>query len=67
MTTSKSHFEQLLPKIYANSFRNNNQKVGIDCLKTKSNRNKFECKSCGCTDFYVLDYQNSSFKMLSSL
>ena len=67
MTTSKSHFEQLLSKIYANSFRKNNQKVFIDCLKTKSNRNKFECKNCGCIDFYVLHYQNLSFKMLSSL
>ena len=67
MTTSKSHFEQLLSKIYANSFRKNNQKVCIDCLKPRSNKNKFECKNCGCTEFYVLDYQNSSFVMLSSL
>ena len=71
MTTSKSHFEQLLKqqlsKIYANRFRKNNQKACIDCLKPKSNKNKFECKSCGCADFYVLDYQNSSFKILSSL
>ena len=27
----------------------------------------FECKNCGCTDFYVLDYQNSSFEILASL
>ena len=67
MTTSKSHFEQLLSKIYANSFRKNNQKVCIDCLKPRSNKNKFECKNCGCTEFYVLDYQNSSFVILSSL
>ena len=67
MTTSKSHFEQLLSKIYANSFRKNNQKVCIDCLKPRSNKNKFECKNCGCTEFYVLDYQNSSFEILSSL
>ena len=33
MTTSKSHFEQLLSKIYAKSFCKNNQKVCIDCLK----------------------------------
>ena len=67
MTTSKSHFEQLLSKIYANSFRKNNQKVCIDCLKPRSNKNKFERKNCGCTVFYVLDYQNSSFEILSSM
>ena len=67
MTTSNSYFEQLLSKIYANSFLKNNQKVCIDCLKPISNKNKFECKNCGCTKFYVLDYQNSSFKILSSL
>ena len=67
MATSKSRFEQILFEIYAKSFHNNNQKVCIDCLKPRSNKNKFECKNCGCTDFYVLDYQNSSFKILSSL
>ena len=67
MTTSKSHFEQLLPKIYAKSFCKNNQKVCINNLKPRSNKNKFECKNCGCTDLYMLDYQNSSFKILSSL
>ena len=67
MTTSKSHFEQLLSKLYAKSFCKNNQKRCIDCLKPRSNKNKFECKNCGCTKFYVLDYQNSSFKILSSL
>ena len=67
MTTSKSHFEQLLSKIYAKSVLKNNQKVCIDCLKLRSNKNKFGCKNCGCTDFYVLDCQNSSFKILSSL
>ena len=67
MTTSKSHFEQLLSKIYAKRPHENNQKVCIDCLKPRSNKNKFECKKCGCTEFYVLHYQNSSFKILSSL
>ena len=66
MTTSKSHFEQLLSKIYAKRPHENNQKVCIDCLKPRSNKNKFECKNCRCTDFYVLDYKNSSFKILSS-
>ena len=70
MTTrskTKSHFERLLSETYARRFRENNQQVCIDYLKPRSNKNKFECKNCGCTDFYVLDYQNSSFKILSSL
>ena len=70
MTTpskTKSHFEQLLSEIYARQICKNNQKVCIDCLKPRSNKNKFECKNCGCTDFYVLDYQNSLFEILSSL
>ena len=70
MTTpqkTKSCFEQLLSEIYAKWFCENNQKVCIDCLKPRSNKNKFECKNYGCTEFYVLDYQNSSFKTLSSL
>ena len=67
MTTSKSHFEQLLSKIYAKSFCKNNQKVRINCFKPRSNKNKFKCKNCDCTDFYGLDYKNSSFKILSSL
>ena len=67
MTTSKSHSEEIFSKIYAKSFRKTNQKFCIDCLKPRSNKNKFERKNCGCTHFYVLDYQNSSFKILSSL
>ena len=70
MTTpskTKSHFEQLLSEIYARQICKNNQKVCIDCLKPRSNKNKFECKNCGCTKFYVLDYQNSSYLILSSL
>ena len=70
MTTpskTKSRFEQMLSEIYARRLRKNNQKVCIDCLKRRSNKNKFECKNCGCSEFYVLDYQNSSFKTLSSL
>ena len=49
------------------AFAKNNQKVCIDCLQPTSNKNKFECKNCDYTDFYVLHYQNSSFKILSSL
>ena len=70
MTTpskTKSHFERLLSEIYPRRPRENNQKVCIDCLKPRSNKNKFECKNCGCTKFYVLDYQNSSYLILSSL
>ena len=67
LSKTKSHFEQLLSKIYDRRPHENNQKVCIDCLKPRSNKNKFECKNCGCTEFYVLDYQNSSFKILSSL
>ena len=70
MTTpskTKSHFEQFLSEIYARRSQENNQKVCIDCLKPRSNKNKFECKNCGSTKLYVLDYQNSSFKILSSL
>ena len=70
MTTpskSKSRFEQLLPEIYARRFCKNNQQVCIDCLKPRSKKNKFECKICGCTKFYMRDYQNSSFEILSSL
>ena len=64
---TKFHFKQLLSEIYARRSRKNNQKVCIDHVKPRSNINKFECKNCGCTDFYVLDYQNSSFLILSSL
>ena len=63
----KYRFERLLSEIYAVRPRENNKRVCIDCLKPRSNNKKFECKNCGCTDFYVLYYQNSSFKILSSL
>ena len=59
MTTpskTKSCFEQLLPEIYARRPYENNRRVCIDCLKPRSNKNKFECKNCGCTKFYVLAY-----------
>ena len=67
MTTSetKSHFERLLSEIFARRPLENNKRVCIDCLKPRSN--KFACKKCGCTEFYVLDYQNSSFVILPSL
>ena len=67
LSKTKSHFEQFLSKIYIRRPHKNNQKVCIDCLKSRSNKNKFACKKWGCTEFYVLDYQNSSFKKLSIL
>ena len=65
MSKTKSRFERLLSEIYAGSLCKNNQQVCIDCLKPRSNKNKFECKNCGCTKFYVLDYENSSFGIFS--
>ena len=46
MSKPKSRFEQLLSKIYARQTHKNNQKECIDCLKSRSNKNKFECKNC---------------------
>ena len=54
MTTpskTKSHFEQLLSEIYARQPRKNNQKVCIDCLKPRSNKNQFECKNVVALNF----------------
>ena len=48
---TKSPFKQLLSEIYARQFCKNNKKVCIDCLKPRSNKNKFKCKNCGCTNF----------------
>ena len=62
---TKSHFEQLLSEIYARRPYENNQEVYINCLKPRSNKNKFERENCACTDFNVLGYQNSSFKILT--
>ena len=64
---TKSCFEQLLSEIYPRRLRKNNKRVCIDCLKPRLNKNKFECKNCGYAEFYVLNYQNSSFEILSSL
>ena len=70
MTTpskTRSCFKRLLSENYARWFHENNQHVYIDCLKPRSKKNKFECKKCGCTKFYALDYQNSTFVILPSL
>ena len=64
---TKSRFEQILSGIYAWHFWENNQQVCIDCLKPRSYKNKFECKNYGSAKFYVLDYQDSSFKIFPSL
>ena len=61
----KYRFERLLSEIYAVRSHENNQQVRIDCLEPRSKKNKFECKNCGCANVYVLDYQNSSFKIFS--
>ena len=57
----KYRFEQLLSEIYAVRSHKNNQQVCIDCLKPRLKKNKFERKNCSCTNFYMLDYQNSPF------
>ena len=67
LSKTKSRFEQFLSEIYARRPRENNKRVCIDCLKPRSNKIKFECKNCCWTKCYVLDYQNSSFEILSSL
>ena len=64
---TNSRFEQPLSEIYAKRPHQNNQQVCTDCLKPRWNENKFECQNCGCTKFYVLDYENSSFRIFSSL
>ena len=65
MSKTKSRFKQLLSEIYVVSLCKNNQQMCTDCLKPRSNKNKFECKNCGSTSFNVHDYQNSAFKIFS--
>ena len=59
--TSKFRIRQLLLKIDARSLREKNQQKFIDCLKPRPNKNELECKKCGCNEFYVFNYQSSSF------
>ena len=61
----KYRFKRLLSEIYTVRSRENNKQVRIDYPNRKSKQNKFECKNCGYTHFYVLDYQNSPFKIFS--
>ena len=63
MSKTKFRFEQLLSETYAARLCKNNQQVRINCLKPRPKKNNFECKNCGCTNFYVFNYQNSSFKI----
>ena len=65
--TSKFRIRQLLLKIDARSLRKKNQQKFIDCLKPRPNKNELECKKCGCNEFYVFNYQNSSFEILPCL
>ena len=54
MTTTpktKSYYERVLSKIDATRLRKNNQQKCIDCLELRSNKNKLECKKCGCNEF----------------
>ena len=57
---TKSCFEQLLSEIYPRRPHQDNQKVCIYCFKPRSNKNKLWLH-----DFYVLDYPNSWFEILS--
>ena len=65
MAKTKSRLEQLLSEIYAVRLCKNNQQVCLDCLKPRSKKNKFECKTCFCTNLYVFSYQSSSLKIFS--
>ena len=53
---TKSCFNQVLLKIDAKRLCKNNQQKCLDCLKPKSNKNRLECKKCGCNQFYVPNY-----------
>ena len=50
---TKSYYERVLSKIDAKRLRENNQQKCIDFLKQRSNKNKLECKKCGCNEFYM--------------
>ena len=65
MSKTKSRFERLLSETHAVRLCKSNQQVCIDCLKPRLKKNKFQCKNCGWTNFYVFNYQNSSFKIFS--
>ena len=56
MATSKLRIRQILLKIDARRFPENNQQKCIDCFKPRSNKSEHECKICGCNEFYVPNY-----------
>ena len=56
LSKTKSGFNQVLLKIDARKFRENNQQKCIDCLKPRANKNELECEKCGCNEFYVSNY-----------
>ena len=47
---TKSRFDRLLSEIYPRRFFKNID-LCVDCLKPRSNKNKFEFKKCGWTEF----------------
>ena len=55
LVTVKSNKMFYLKKYQSDNHTNNQQKC-IDCLKPRSNKNKCECKKCGCDYFYVPNY-----------
>ena len=62
MTTpskTKSDFEQFLSEICARWIREENQHICIDCLKPRSNKNKFECNIV-----VALNFMRSIIKIL---
>ena len=50
---TKSRFNQVLLKIDARRFCEDNQQKCIDCLKPRSNKNKLECKKFDWNEFYA--------------
>ena len=60
-------FKLLLSGIYPVRSLENNQKVCMDCFKPRSNKKSSMCSkiSSNKSKFYVLDYQNFSFKIFS--
>ena len=59
---TKSRFEQLLSEIYARWFHKNNQQVRIDCLKPRSNKNKFHCENLLALNFMCSIIKSSHLK-----
>ena len=55
-------FESNLESVKSNKrfcskkYQSDNHKKCIDCLKPRSNKNKYEFKICGCDHFYVPNY-----------